>query len=569
MKRSVFRLFLALLVSVGLLASFPVSAGEKVILVMDASGSMWGKIQGKPKIQVAREVIGNILKDWKPENEIGLIAYGHRKKGDCSDIETLVPVGKLDKSTFMEAVNGLNPKGRTPLSEAVRQAAEQLKYTEDKATVILVSDGRETCDADPCALAAELEKKGVDFTVHVVGFDVSDKQGLEQLRCMAKNTGGDFFAAADAAALKDALATAVKKVEEKKPDPNAKRNVHLYTALKAGGPKVDGAWFYVYRAEQDADGTTKRVQVASSGYGSERSFKLPPGEYIAVAKLGDAKAEVPLTVEPGKDVEQEINLDAGRVRLYSVLQPGGKPTGSAWFRIFREEKDEFGKPKRIQVATGGYGSERTFTVPAGEYVAVAKLGDASAEVPLTMEAGGKVEQEINLGAGRLRLISVLAPGGKPKSGAWFYVYREEKDEFGKRKRIRVASSGYGSERTFTLPAGDYVAVVTLGNAKAEVPVRIEAGKGAEQVVSLDAGLLKTVSGEKGTWFNVYREDKDEFGKPKLVKVAGGGYGSEHIFTLPAGEYVVKASNNSRSATTRVTVTAGKGVEARITLSDQP
>ncbi len=414
MKHWISRLFFALYVSVSLLGAFPVFAGEKVILVLDASGSMWGRIQGKPKIQIAREVIGNILKDWKPENEIGLIAYGHRKKGDCSDIQTLVPVGKLDKSAFMKAVNGLNPKGKTPLSDAVRQAAEQLKYTEDKATVILVSDGRETCNADPCALAKDLEKKGIDFTVHVVGFDVSDKQGLEQLRCMAKNTGGEFFAAANAKALRDALVTAVKKVEEKKPDPNAKRNVHLYTVLKAGGPKVGGAWFYVYK---DADG--KRVQVASSGYGSERSFKLAPGDYVAMAKLGDARAEVPFKVEPGKDVDQEINLKAGRTRLYSVLKAGGKPVGGAWFYVYREEPGEFGKPKRVQVSTGGYGSERTFTVPAGKYIAVAKLGDAAGEAPLTVKAGEAVEQEINLNAGRVRLVSVLTPGGKPRGAPGF------------------------------------------------------------------------------------------------------------------------------------------------------
>ncbi len=186
-----------------------------------------------------------------------------------------------------------------------------------------------------------------------------------------------------------------------------------------------------------------------------------------------------------------------------------------------------------------------------------------------MEAGSAVEQEINLNAGVVHLVSVLAPGGRPKGGAWFYIYREEKDEFGKPKRVQVASGGYGAERTFTVPAGDYIAVVTLGNAKAEAPIKVEADKATEKVVSLNAGLLKAITEESGSWFYVYREGKDEFGKPKQIQVASGGYGSERIFTLPAGDYLVKAANNNRSATTRVTVVAGKGVEAKIALPKQP
>ncbi len=61
------------------------------------------------------------------------------------------------------------------MTQAIRQAAEALKYTEKQATVILVSDGIETCDPDPCAVADELEKTGVGLTVHTVGFGLDDK----------------------------------------------------------------------------------------------------------------------------------------------------------------------------------------------------------------------------------------------------------------------------------------------------------------------------------------------------------------------------------------------------------
>ena len=94
--------------------------------------------------------------------------------------------------------------GHLMLTDAVRQAAEALQSTEDKATVILVTDGLETCEADPCALAAKLETSGVDFTAHVVGFGLTAEEGA-QVACLAEATGGRYLQASDAGALAEAL----------------------------------------------------------------------------------------------------------------------------------------------------------------------------------------------------------------------------------------------------------------------------------------------------------------------------------------------------------------------------
>jgi len=67
----------------------------KVMIILDASGSMWGKVDGKPKIQIAREVLKDLLPKFGTHMHLGLSAYGHRKKGDCNDIETLIPIGPL------------------------------------------------------------------------------------------------------------------------------------------------------------------------------------------------------------------------------------------------------------------------------------------------------------------------------------------------------------------------------------------------------------------------------------------------------------------------------------------
>ncbi len=178
---------------------------SRAILVLDASGSMWGQIDGKAKITIAQEVIGELLQSLPADQELGLTVYGHRRKGDCSDIETMILPGGDTRDAIRAAVNAITPKGKTPLSAAVIQAAEALKYTEERATVILISDGRETCELDPCEVGRNLEKAGIDFTAHVIGFDISDAKDRAELQCLAEETGGTFRTASNASELNDAL----------------------------------------------------------------------------------------------------------------------------------------------------------------------------------------------------------------------------------------------------------------------------------------------------------------------------------------------------------------------------
>jgi Ca-activated chloride channel family protein len=187
----------------------------RMVLVLDASGSMWGQIDGKAKIEIAKEVVAELIDQIPAGFQTGLTVYGHRRKGDCKDIEMVIPVGPHNAAAMKAKVKGISPKGKTPLSESVKQAAQALRYTEERATVILVSDGLETCDIDPCALAAELAMSGVEFTVHVIGFDIS-KEDQGRLRCLADKTGGLFLAASNAGSLRDAL---FKTVEEVKAPP--------------------------------------------------------------------------------------------------------------------------------------------------------------------------------------------------------------------------------------------------------------------------------------------------------------------------------------------------------------
>jgi Ca-activated chloride channel family protein len=181
------------------------------IIVLDGSGSMWGQIDGRPKLEIAREVLGRVLAEVPADRALGMLAYGHRRRGDCADIELVVPPAPGTAGAITQAANTMRFQGRTPLSEAVRQAARELNFTENPATVVLITDGIETCQADPCALARELEAAGVGFTAHVVGFGMTAEEGA-QVACLAQETGGQYLLADDAGDLLAALSATVAAV---------------------------------------------------------------------------------------------------------------------------------------------------------------------------------------------------------------------------------------------------------------------------------------------------------------------------------------------------------------------
>ena len=274
-------------------------------LVLDASGSMWGQIDGVAKITIAQTVMQQLLETLPTTQELGLMAYGHRRKGDCSDIEQLIAPAADTRDAIAAAVAKISPKGKTPLSAAVRQAAEVLRHSEEKATVILISDGEETCGLDPCAVGADLEANGVDFTLHAIGFGIADDTARAQLQCLAENTGGVYRDAADAASLSAALSQATASPAEHEIEPAAAMVSGPATA-QAGrvidihwqGLAEEGDW--VGTMAPDAEDFVSRIGI---DHGNPAPMPTPPqeGSYDIVYvryETGEVLARQPVEVTP-------------------------------------------------------------------------------------------------------------------------------------------------------------------------------------------------------------------------------------------------------------------------------
>ena len=155
------------LIGIGLLfAHNPVlaeSGSANVLFILDGSGSMWARLDNIEKIVIAKERLSELVKELPENVNIGLMVYGHRSKGDCDDIELLTPLGAGHRETILTQIQAISPKGKTPITRSIELAAQQLETIEEETEIVLVSDGEETCEGDPCAYVKTLKEKGIKF----------------------------------------------------------------------------------------------------------------------------------------------------------------------------------------------------------------------------------------------------------------------------------------------------------------------------------------------------------------------------------------------------------------------
>ena len=527
-------------------------AAERTIIVLDASGSMWGQIDGKPKLEIAREALRAVLKTVPTDAELGLMAYGHREKGSCTDIELVVPPASGSASAITAAADSMKFLGKTPLSAAVKQAAEDLKYTEEKATVILITDGLETCSADPCALGKELRQSGVDFTAHVVGFGLTAEEG-RQVACLAENTGGKYIQASDASALEQALVQTVAAPapapaptpapEPAKPEFNFVPEV---TMASGGEPLSDAgnAW-EIYKA--NADGT--KGERVTTEYGNYKG-SLEPGDYIIRATLGEAAVEQPLKVESGQVYKPLYALNAGTL----VVRP--RPSEGAEINDGATVVVEYSGGT---VPATNYGQTK-IVLPAGEQKLTVKIGEGETSETIQLAAGQTIEKDVVVGVGHVLVNAIYAEGGEKvdASGLDVKIYKASKKIDGSREQVTYA---FGPDAKFDLSAGDYVAVVKMDQAEVEQPFNVRVGESGDVTAVLDAGVL-AVSAPGAKTIKVFSAKKDIQGERKDFGLA---YDEKHQTTLPAGDYVVEVDREANGGKKEGTATVHPGERSEVTV----
>lgn len=203
------------------------AAGETInlLIILDASGSMAAQLGNEARIDAARRALTNminILDEDKPAQvNVGLRIFGNGgdnsdagKAASCQSTALLVPIeGGLDIPLLREQADAWQPVGWTPLGLGLRSALDDFPPASDNARnlIIVVSDGEESCDGDPCAAAQALGDAGIQVSVIGVGLPPEE---AESLRCIPRNGNGIYIDAQDAKTIEDVFTQAIVRLSQ-------------------------------------------------------------------------------------------------------------------------------------------------------------------------------------------------------------------------------------------------------------------------------------------------------------------------------------------------------------------
>jgi hypothetical protein len=261
-------------------AAEPVRKNLEIIL--DLSGSMKLRLGSSTRIDTARRVLRAVLEKIPGDVRVGLRVYGRRygsrQPETCTDSELVVPVTAPDRKRIVDFVNGANPRGETPLVYSLLQTIGDLKPT-GGGTVILITDGEESCGGSFTEASQRLKASGLDVSLSIVGFTLAGRQAQKQLADVASVTGGLYYSAADAATLAQALTSAA----------------------------VSTFPYVIY---------TSAGRALVSGEAGDAGNELAPGDYRVVVRAAEQEVAIEkVTVTPGGSVVLRIVRKAGTFAL--------------------------------------------------------------------------------------------------------------------------------------------------------------------------------------------------------------------------------------------------------------
>jgi Ca-activated chloride channel family protein len=159
-----------------MLVATPGAAQSYVELILDASGSMWNRLEdGRSRFMVAQGIVYDISDrlSYDPQLKVGLRIFGAQyaalEEGACEDSRLVVALG--NNSELSSTVANVQARGASPIAFSLLEAARDFPENADHRQIILVTDGEESCGGNLVSVAASLRQQGIDLDLHIVGFD--------------------------------------------------------------------------------------------------------------------------------------------------------------------------------------------------------------------------------------------------------------------------------------------------------------------------------------------------------------------------------------------------------------
>lgn len=555
----------AWMAGLSLLSGLAAASDKQTLIVFDASGSMWGQIDGKAKITLARQAMADISEQLN-QSSTGLMAYGHRRKGDCQDIEMLVPLGNNNATELLNSVNQIKPKGKTPIAKSLQMATEALKISEQAAEIILISDGLETCDLDPCQVAENAESLGIDFTAHVIGFGLSNEQG-KQLSCVADITGGQYLPAQDAASLATALNQVLAEAPTKpEPDvlpeasitaPETAPAIGTAFSIEWSGPR--GEHDYIDIVRTDYDRVYGELNYAWAHQGTPAQMKAPgqPGMYqLRYVWQGQRQKHVLASVE-FEVKDSEVSLVAPDVvragEHFTVEWQGPNQANDYVDLVKKDEHRTYGEISYFYTKVG----------PKGEILAPAVAGEYDIRYILEATDGRKIlhripiqvaESQVSLAAppeveigqefdvywtgpnNKDGYIDLVKRGDHRTYGEFSYFYLKDQPESGTLKAHIIAGE---YDIRFIMVGGDGRKIMAT-KAIDVLPVEVQLSAPEKAQAGTKLNVQWQGPGRKGDYIDLAKHnDKRPYGELSYFYTKGNPESGELTLPKQPGTYTIR------------------------------
>jgi len=256
------------LLPAGGLSLFGGAPPQDLLIILDTSSSMAETFESSTKIDVAKQVLQEVVTDLPDNMRVGLRIFG-----GCDVSRLIRPISALDKTALKAQVQSIETGGPTPIAYALEQAKADFADVSGTKLILLVSDGMETCKGNPVAAAKALLAAGYKLRIDVVGFDVAGQpQARDQLKEIAQTTNGEYYSAQSSAELRAALQTSI---------------TIAYSVYDAQGQQV------------------------FSGEVGKTGPQLPPGTYRVVLETPTPVTVENVVVQPGQTTQIEVNRSDG------------------------------------------------------------------------------------------------------------------------------------------------------------------------------------------------------------------------------------------------------------------
>ncbi len=163
----------------------------RILFILDASNSMMGKWEKDIKINIAKKTLINFIDslELNPRVQLALRVYGHQSyvpPQDCNDTKLEVPFGPRSASVIRQRLKNIECRGTTPIANSLRLAARDFPPCEKcRNVIILITDGLEACNGDPCAVSNDLQAQGIILKPFIIGIGV-DENFKKSFECVGK-----------------------------------------------------------------------------------------------------------------------------------------------------------------------------------------------------------------------------------------------------------------------------------------------------------------------------------------------------------------------------------------------